>query len=146
MERIPMDNKENKEKIVNIPEEEIKFSFARSSGPGGQNVNKRDTKVIGVWNIEASQVLTPEQKVLILQHLRAKMNQEGDIIVYSQNHRSQSQNKEEVIKKLNNLINQALQPRKARFRTKVPRSEKRKRLENKKRQSEKKRLRKGIRF
>ena len=141
-----MNNREQEENKIEIPEDEIEFKFSHSSGPGGQNVNKRDTKVIGIWHVWSSRVLTDEQKNLIFNRLRSKINQEGNIVISSQDQRSQLQNKEEVIKKLNDLVNKALQERKKRIPTNVPRSQKNKRLEDKKRKSEIKKLRGKVKF
>jgi len=121
---------------------EIKFNFSRSSGPGGQNVNKVNTKVELRFNIDQSLVLSEDQKEIIKLKLTSKINQDGDLIVISQEKRSQIQNKQLAIEKFYKLINKALTRRKRRLRTRATQASKEKRLKNKKELSEKKSRRK----
>ncbi len=141
-----INNEEYMPKQIEIPEKEIRFSFSHSSGAGGQNVNKRETRVIVFWNVQDSQVLNEAQKGTLLEKLKNKIDTNGDIIVDSQKTRSQEQNKRDAINKLNILVNEALKAEKARIPTKVPLREKKKRLENKKRKAAKKKLRGKITF
>lgn len=121
---------------------ELKFNFSRSSGPGGQNVNKVSTKVELRFNIDQSTILTDNQKEIIKLKLSSKINQEGELILVSQEKRSQIQNKQLVIEKFYQLINKALKPRKRRLRTKATQASIEKRLKDKKENSEKKSRRK----
>ena len=122
---------------------EAKFSASKSSGPGGQNVNKVNTKVELRFDIQRSILLLDDEKQLVFDKLANKINKEGELIVVSQSERSQIGNKEKAIEKLNHLIEQALQKDKKRIATKIPKSVIRKRLKDKKIHSEKKDSRKS---
>lgn len=121
---------------------EIVFSASRSSGPGGQNVNKVNTKVELRFNIPNSNLLSDSEKEILLEKLKNKINKEGDLILVSQEERSQIKNKEKVLQKFYELINEALTPPKKRKPTKPSKARKEKRLEEKKITSEKKSQRK----
>lgn len=115
---------------------EFQFFTSRSSGPGGQNVNKVNSKVELRFNIQNSELLTDEQKEILLVKLASKLTAEGLLIIVSQRDRSQLVNKEDSVKKLYALISKALTPRKTRKSTRPTKSSVEKRLQSKRIKSE----------
>jgi len=117
---------------------EIKYRTSRSSGSGGQNVNKVSTKVELLFHVENSQVLSEKQKFIIAEKLSNRINLEGILILQCEETRSQLKNKEIVFNRFIELLKEALKPVKKRKPTKPSKGAVKKRLDNKKKQSQKK--------
>ncbi|MBI4613061.1 MAG: aminoacyl-tRNA hydrolase [Planctomycetes bacterium] len=118
-----------------IPSHDLEFHFSRSGGPGGQNVNKVATKAELRFRPAASRGLPPGDRDRILARLASRLNQCGEIVFRSQEHRTQSANRRACIEKLRALLDDALRPRKKRIPTRPTRASKEKRLAAKKRRS-----------
>jgi ribosome-associated protein len=123
---------------IQIPHDEFQFSFARSSGPGGQNVNKLNTKAVLRWPITASPSLPEDVRQRFLTQFRSRITSEGDFVLASQQFREQRRNVEDCVEKLRAMLaSVAVAPRK-RKRTKPSRGSIERRLQAKRKLAHKK--------
>ncbi|MBX2947268.1 MAG: aminoacyl-tRNA hydrolase [Cyclobacteriaceae bacterium] len=123
---------------------ELIFTTSRSSGPGGQNVNKVNSKVTLKWSVQQSNTLSDEQREILLVKLKTYLTKDGVLLLTAQEKRSQLQNKEEALQKLDQLLKKAFSIRKARKATKPSKTAIQKRIQEKKQRGEKKQWRKKI--
>jgi len=128
------------EEVV-IDESELRFEFARSSGPGGQNVNKVETKVRLLFDVFNTRSLSPEQRARIEDHLATRITRAGVLHVTSQRHRSREANRRATVERFAELLARALEDEEPRIRTRTPKAQRKHRLESKRRRSQKKALR-----
>lgn len=123
---------------------EVDFSSSRSGGPGGQNVNKVNTKVTIRFDVAGSRTLNEEVKSFLLHKLSAKLTTDGVLVITSQNKRSQLENKNAALAKLDEMLRKAFERKKPRKKTKPGKAAKEKRIESKKKNSEKKKWRQKL--
>ncbi|GGH36212.1 peptide chain release factor 1 [Mangrovimonas yunxiaonensis] len=121
---------------------ELEFKAVKSSGAGGQHVNKTASKVELYFNVAASEVLNEEQKALLIKNLGTRLTKDRVLMLQCGESRSQHKNKETVISRFLKLVSTHIKRPKKRKKTTVPKMAKLKRLQNKKQQSEKKANRK----
>lgn len=126
---------------VSIPQAELSFRFSRSSGPGGQHVQKSSTRVELLFDVANSPSLTESQRARVLTRLAGYVDSAGVLHLASQSERSQLRNREEVVTRFRSLMRQALRRRKRRKPTKPTAESKEQRLREKRRQSEIKKAR-----
>jgi ribosome-associated protein len=129
---------------IRIPLRELQFTFARSSGPGGQNVNKVNTKALLRWSVVASPSLPEDVRRRLLAKHRQRVTAQGDLLVSSQRFRDAGRNVADCLEKLRIMILQAASPPKPRRATKPTRASRERRLDRKRRQSQTKRRRRVV--
>ena len=122
-------------KGISIREDELIFKLSRSSGPGGQNVNKVNTRVTLFFDVANCNIFSDLQKQRILKRLATRADKNGVIRVASQKYRTQKANRSAAIERLRQLLKDSLRTRPVRKKTKVPKYAQQQRLEEKKRRS-----------
>jgi ribosome-associated protein len=123
---------------LSVPDSELSFSFARSGGPGGQNVNKVESKAILHWNLGANTSLPEDVRARIRAANGNKINSDGQLVLNGQRYRDQERNKEDCLEKLREIILRALVVPKPRKKTKPSKGSKLRRLADKKQASTRK--------
>lgn len=124
---------------LEIPDEELDFATSRSSGPGGQNVNKVNTRVTVLFNVDTSTALSSGQRELLRERLGGRISRAGVLRVVSQRHRTQLANRDAAVERLVQLARDALTEEPERIPVAVPRQAKERRLEEKRRRGSLKR-------
>jgi ribosome-associated protein len=124
--------------------DEVSFNFSRSGGKGGQNVNKVETKVELVFNIQSSSVLDDQTKERLIRKLSTRLDKEGSLHIVSQTERTQIGNRKKAVQKFESVLKNALKQDKKRKKTKISRTVKKKNLEEKRKHSVKKKERKKV--
>lgn len=128
-----------------IPEASLTFAFSTSPGPGGQNVNKLNTRATLWFDVDGSSALTPAERQRLREQLAGRISKEGRLRVVSSRFRTQAANRRAAVARFYELLSGALRPRKRRTATRPTASSKRRRLEEKRRQGRKKRERSAAR-
>jgi ribosome-associated protein len=129
-----------------IDKQELQWEFIRSSGPGGQNVNKVSTAVQLRFDVKHSPFVPDDVKKRLIRMAGRRMTREGELIIEARQYRYQERNRQDALKRLKELIRKAAQKPKIRHKTKPTLSSRVKRLEAKRRRGEKKRLRQRISY
>ncbi|HUU82509.1 MAG TPA: alternative ribosome rescue aminoacyl-tRNA hydrolase ArfB [Phycisphaerae bacterium] len=128
---------------VRIRTSELRFVFSRSPGPGGQNVNKSNTRVTLLFDVGQTEALSPAQRSRVHRRLATRIDREGTLRVVSSRHRTQMANRRAAVSRFVELMADALTVRKKRVKTRVPRRAVERRLQDKTRSSQLKRLRRA---
>jgi len=121
---------------IEIPYHELEITTSRSGGPGGQHVNKTETRITVRWNVKKTSAFPEPLKERVLKNLESRLTTDGYLIIHNSESRSQLQNKKNALAYLVAIVSKALLVPKKRLKTKVPKKEKEKRLQQKKRRGE----------
>jgi ribosome-associated protein len=121
---------------IQIPLDEVRFTYARSSGPGGQNVNKVNTKVTVHWPVVSSPNVPEGVRSRFVSRFRRRINKQGELVIYSQRYRDQERNVDDCLEKLRAMLREVATAPKRRKATRPSRASKERRLREKKSRSE----------
>lgn len=127
-----------------VPAQLLRGVTSRAGGPGGQNVNKVETRVEAVWDLDGSAAFSDAQKARIRSELQTRVGADGSIRVVSQRHRSQARNREAAIERLRELVAESLRPRRKRRATRPTQASQESRMQSKRRRAETKRGRRSL--
>lgn len=129
-----------------IPMSELDFTYARSSGPGGQNVNKTESKAILRWNLMDSDVVPDDVKSRFVETFGSRITADGDVVIHSDESRDRLANEKACIEKLLDMLRKVWTPPKKRVATKPSRSSQRRRVETKRQRSDVKKGRQRVKY
>jgi ribosome-associated protein len=124
--------------VISIPQDELQFTYARSSGKGGQNVNKVNSKAVLKWNLTNSRAVSPAVKNRFIERFSSRLTTEGDVVIMSDEHRDQGRNVSECITRLKAMLASVWRAPKIRRATKPTFGSKQRRLKSKKEHGHKK--------
>lgn len=127
--------------VFEIPERELVFSFARSSGPGGQNVNKTETKATLRWDVSRSPSIPADVRARFVRSFATRITTDGELVISSQRHRDRLRNVDDCLEKLQSMLRQVAKPRAKRRPTRPSRGAVERRIVEKKRRGGAKRER-----
>lgn len=130
---------------IAIPLKEIDLSFARSGGPGGQNVNKVETQVEARWTPSTSAALSPDDRAWVTGKLRSRLTNDGELIIVSSRFRTQGANRQDALDRLADVVREALHRPRNRRKTKPSKAAKQRRIQAKKNRSQTKAARGRVR-
>ena len=130
--------------VIVIPDDELIYKFSRSAGPGGQNVNKLNTRVTLLFHAAGSRALTKDQKQRVITNLSSRISEDGFLTVVSQKHRTQNANRIAAQRRLGELLASALIIKRTRKKTDIPYASHQRRLQHKRRRGEIKQMRKRV--
>jgi len=123
---------------ISVRLSEMRFSYVRSSGPGGQNVNKVSSKAVLQWNPSTSSSLPDDVRRRLIEQQKSRINSEGELQITSERHRERSLNKQDCLEKLSGMLKKAATPPRIRRRTRPTKASRRRRLQDKKALGQKK--------
>jgi ribosome-associated protein len=129
---------------VRVPFREIVFRFVRSSGPGGQNVNRVASKAVMRWNVRASPSIAEDVRARFVARFVSRITAEGDLLLAGDRHRERERNREDCLERLSRMLASVAAPPRPRRRTRAPRSVAERRLHDKRVRAETKRRRRQV--